>query len=56
MSMAQPSDYFLDDDQLRILFEDAVRPAVLDGYNPQDQPVLSLFGAQQGAGKSQSCR
>ncbi|MFJ5811215.1 hypothetical protein [Streptomyces sp. NPDC093093] len=52
--MAQPSDYFLDDDQLRILFEDVVVPAVFDGYTPQAQPVLSLFGGQQGADKSQA--
>ncbi|MFD3699629.1 zeta toxin family protein [Streptomyces sp. NPDC058646] len=54
MSVAQPSDYFLDDEQLRDLFERVVRPAVFDGYTPQTQPVLSLFGAQQGAGKSQA--
>ncbi|MFD3484979.1 zeta toxin family protein [Streptomyces sp. NPDC058665] len=54
MSTAQPSDYFLDDGQLRTLFEEVVRPFVFDGYSPQSQPVLALFGAQQGAGKSQA--
>ncbi|MFJ3877166.1 zeta toxin family protein [Streptomyces sp. NPDC090077] len=52
--MAQPNDYFLDEDQLRTLFEEVVRPFVLDGYSPQAQPVLSFFGAQQGAGRSQA--
>lgn len=52
--MAQPSDYYLTDDQVRTLFEQEVRPFVFGGYSPQARPVLSLFGAQQGAGKSQA--
>jgi UDP-N-acetylglucosamine kinase len=52
--MAQPDDYYLGDDEIAALFEDHVRDFVFSGFAPQPHPVLSLFGAQQGAGKSQA--
>lgn len=52
--MAETSDYFLTEEQLRARFEERVRDFVFSGYTPQDQPVLVLVGAQPAAGKSQA--
>jgi UDP-N-acetylglucosamine kinase len=52
--VAQPDDYYLSDGEIAALFESHVRGFVFSGVVPQSQPVLSLFGAQQGAGKSQA--
>lgn len=52
--MAQPGDYYLSESEIAALFEDHVRDFVFSGLAPQPHPVLSLFGAQQGAGKSQA--
>jgi hypothetical protein len=52
--VAEASDYFLTEEQLRDRFERRVRDFVFSGYVPQDEPVLVLLGAQPAAGKSQA--
>ncbi|WP_455355896.1 zeta toxin family protein [Streptomyces sp. SYSU K217416] len=52
--MAEASDYFLTEEQLRDRFEERVRDFVFSGYSPQEQPVLVLLGGQPAAGKSQA--
>ncbi|MET8945471.1 zeta toxin family protein [Streptomyces sp. NPDC004542] len=52
--MAEASDYFLTEKQLRDRFEERVKDFVFSGYTPQDQPVLVLLGGQPAAGKSQA--
>ncbi|TCC33875.1 hypothetical protein E0H75_42210 [Kribbella capetownensis] len=52
--MAEASDYFLSEDELRTRFEERVIDYVFGPYQPQDRPVLVLVGAQQAAGKSQT--
>ena len=50
--MAEASDYFLSEAELRTLFEEDVLNFVFGPYQPQSRPVLVLVGAQQAAGKS----
>jgi hypothetical protein len=52
--VAEASDYFLSEDELRKRFEDRVLDYVFGRYKPQADPVLVLVGAQQAAGKSQA--
>lgn len=52
--MAEASDYFLTEKELRDRFEERVKDFVFSGYTPQQQPVLVLLGAQPAAGKSQA--
>lgn len=52
--MADASDFFLTDKQLRDRFDERVKDFVFSGYAPQDQPVLVLLGGQPAAGKSQA--
>ena len=52
--MAQPGDYYLGESEIAALFEGRVKDFVFSDVAPQSTPVLSLFGAQQGAGKSQA--
>ncbi|MFI9630254.1 zeta toxin family protein [Streptomyces sp. NPDC052042] len=53
-AVAEASDYFLTEKQLRDRFEERVKDFVFSGYAPQDQPVLVLLGGQPAAGKSQA--
>jgi UDP-N-acetylglucosamine kinase len=50
--VAEASDYFLTEDELKTRFEERVLEFVFGPYQPQDHPVLVLVGAQQAAGKS----
>jgi hypothetical protein len=52
--VAQPGDYYLSESEIAALFEGRVKDFVFSDAAPQSTPVLSLFGAQQGAGKSQA--
>jgi hypothetical protein len=52
--VADASDYFLTEDELKTRFEERVLDYVFGPYQPQHQPVLVLVGAQQAAGKSQA--
>jgi hypothetical protein len=54
--VAEASDYFLSEDQLRAVFEEKVLDFVFGQYQPQERPVLVLLGAQPAAGKSQARR
>ncbi|MEU3657444.1 zeta toxin family protein [Streptomyces sp. NPDC032161] len=52
--MAEASDYFLTEKQLRDRFEERGGDFVFSGYTPQDQPVLVPLGGPSAAGKSQA--
>nr|WP_031080311.1 zeta toxin family protein [Streptomyces sp. NRRL S-118] len=52
--MAEASDFFLTDKELRDRFDAHVRDFVFSGYARQPEPVLVLLGGQPAAGKSQA--
>jgi UDP-N-acetylglucosamine kinase len=55
--VAEASDYFLTEAELRQRFDERVRDFVFGRYQPQTQPgrpVLVLVGGQQAAGRSQA--
>ncbi|GAA0925023.1 zeta toxin family protein [Streptomyces thermoalcalitolerans] len=54
--MAEASDFFLTDKELRDRFEEDVRDFVFSRYTPQEQPVLVLLGGQPAAGKTQAMK